>query len=424
MRAITVGLTLVLVLATARAGEAPVDDVALVLRAYDGLTGAKHVLPTDARLVAEAAVTALSGNPAAAGFGADAAANRPLLERQARALLGRQKQPRAAVWSSIRAMVVAAGDPHTFLFHPTFGPTLETLLVAGKPAAAAGAYFARLSDGRLVVTEVQANGPAAKAGLEPGDVLVKIERHAPTSLSDIFTLYGGTKEPIRLTVQRPGRAKTLELRYRAFEWTPLNVEGRLLPGSVGYLRFRFFDSLAPALIRKQLEELERSGARSLVLDLRGNWGGIPDAIPSVFIGGDPLVVLRDGAGKDEPLPRSGPAWPRPLPMVVLVDGGTYSAAEFMAFMLQDRKVAPIMGTPTGGGLTGVDDLELADGYILHVANTLVVAPVSHTTRPDHRVTPDMPLAERAPDELAKGIDRQLEAATAEAGRRASRRPDQ
>jgi len=108
MRAITVGLTLVLVLATARAGEAPVDDVALVLRAYDGLTGAKHVLPTDARLVAEAAVTALSGNPAAAGFGADAAANRPLLERQARALLGRQKQPRAAVFRG-RVSMASAG---------------------------------------------------------------------------------------------------------------------------------------------------------------------------------------------------------------------------------------------------------------------------------------------------------------------------
>src|SRR5262249_13569868 len=157
---------------------------------------------------------------------------------------------------------------------------------------------------------------------------------------------------------------------------------------------------------------ERAGARALVLDLRGNWGGIPDAIPSIFTDADPIVLLRDGNGKEEPVARSGAAWPKLPPMVVLVDGGTYSAAEFLAFMLQERKIPPLLGTPTAGGLTGVGDTPLADGYILHVANAVVVSPVSKATRPDHRVTPDVPLAERTPEELAKGVDRQLDAAVA------------
>lgn len=112
------------------------------------------------------------------------------------------------------------------------------------------------------------------------------------------------------------------------------------------------------------------------------------------------------------LVRNGPPWPKPLPMVVMVDGGTYSAAEFLAFALQDRKVAPILGTPTAGGLTGVDDIALADGYILHVASTVVVGASGHAPRPDHRVTPDVSLAERTPEELARGVDAQLEAAAA------------
>src|SRR5215510_12280191 len=124
-----VGLFMVLFALPARAG---VEDGALVVKAYQVLTSSKHVLPTDARRVAEAAVAALGGKPA--GFGADAAANARLLEKQA------QPRARPDVWSAIRAMIVAVDDPHTFLFQPAFGPTL-TALVEGRPAAAAGAAF-------------------------------------------------------------------------------------------------------------------------------------------------------------------------------------------------------------------------------------------------------------------------------------------
>src|SRR5262249_60463520 len=97
-----------------------------------------------------------------------------------------------------------------------------------------------------------------------------------------------------------------------------------------------------------------------------------------------------------------------------VVGGACWAAEFVAGARRDRKAAVVMGTATGGGLTGVDDVELADGYVLHVANTLVLGPVSHKASDEHRVAPDKPLAERAPEELAAGADRQLDAAIAEA----------
>jgi len=411
MRATTLGLVVLVAASTGRAQE-PIDDAQLIVKAYRVLTSKKHVLPTDAKAVAEAAVEVLSpGSAAAAGFGSDAVVNAALLERLAK---GRARND---VWAPIRAMTAATGDPHTFLFDPTLGPTL-TALIDGNPAAGSGAAFARLADGRLVVTEVQPRGPAAKAGVVRGDVLAKIDGRTPTSLSDIFALVGRVQgPPIPLTIQRPGEAKPVDLKYKAFVWTQPNVsEGRLLADKIGYLRFRFFSTPAPGLIRKQLEALSRAGARALVLDIRGNWGGIPDAVPSIFTDGDPIVILRDGTGKEEPLPRTGAAWAKPLPLVLLVDGGTYSAAEFLAWALQDRKAAVVMGTPTGGGLTGVDDVDLADGYVLHVANTLVLGPVSHKASDEHRVAPDKPLAERAPEELAAGVDRQLDAAIAEAKR--------
>jgi carboxyl-terminal processing protease len=403
-------LLLVLSASSARA-DAPVDNAQLLVKAYQVLTGPKHILPTDAKAVAQAAVEALSpGSGATAGVGPDATTEVALLER-----LGHTLQARADVWAAIRAMTVATGDPHTFLFDPSLGPTL-TALVEGKPAAGSGATFARLADGRIVVGEVQPGSPAEKAGMKRGDVLAKIDGRVPTSLSDIFILVGRTnRPPIPVTIQRPGSRKLVEVKYRAFEWTQPNVSGgRLLAGKIGYLRFRFFSTTAPDLIRKQLDALGRGGARALILDIRGNWGGIPDAVPSIFTDGDPIVILRDGTGKEEPLRRTGSAWSKPLPLLVLVDGGTYSAAEFLAYSLQDRKAAVVVGTPTGGGLTGVDDVELADGYVLHVANTLVLGPVSHRASSGHRVVPDKPLAERTPEELAAGVDRQLEAALAEA----------
>ena len=103
-----------------------------------------------------------------------------------------------------------------------------------------------------------------------------------------------------------------------------------------------------------------------------------------------------------------------MPVVLLVDSGTFSAAEFTAYALQQYKSALILGSQTGGGLSLPENLELADGYVLHYSGKAVVGPVCHCVAGSERVVPDVVLPERTPEELATGVDRVLSAAVAKA----------
>jgi carboxyl-terminal processing protease len=197
----------------------------------------------------------------------------------------------------------------------------------------------------------------------------------------------------------------------------------MLEDSVGYVRLKVFletkDPLrdSASLVRARLEQLAHAGARSFVFDLRGNGGGSGTAatrVFSIFSEGEPVLLLRDRNGKDEVLHREGQTGTGSLPVVLLVDSGTFSAAEFTAYALQQYQSALIMGSPTGGGLSIPEDLELADGYVLHYSGRVVVGPVSHGVATNQRVVPDVVLPERTPEELATGVDRVLNAAVAKA----------
>jgi carboxyl-terminal processing protease len=135
---------------------------------------------------------------------------------------------------------------------------------------------------------------------------------------------------------------------------------------------------------------------------------------SLFSDGEPVLLFRDRNGKDEALHREGQKASGSLPVVLLVDSGTFSAAEFTAYALQQYKSALIMGSQTAGGLSVPDDLELADGYVLHYSGKAVVGPVCHCVAGSPRVVPDIVLPERTPEELATGLDQVLSAAVAKA----------
>ena len=389
------------------------QDAALIVRAYETLTE-KHIVPSSPRRLAEIAIAALPGGvDHAAGFGDDPSANARVLAERARVLLAHATTSagaREAVWSAIRAMIVAADDPHAMLFEPGEWASLLDLL-QDKPAAAPGAAFTLLGDGRLVTLAVDPSGPADRAGLRAGDIVIAIGVRPVVRLADILDLYGhaaGAKLPVR--VQRPTAATPVQLTYTSELWRPPVVESRMVTPEVGYVRLHLCTASAPALVRAQLDQLQRSSARAIVFDLRGNPGGLASELISLFSPADPVSIVRDQAGHEDVVPRHGDAWPHPLPTVVLVDGGTFSAAEMIAFSLDDLGAARVVGRPTAGGLTGVDDTELADGYLLHFANMLVVGARSHLAATGHRVTPDTLLPERSPQEIAAGVDRQLDAA--------------
>jgi len=329
------------------------------MRAYTTLT-TLHLSPSDSGRLAEAAVRALPRRATSApAFTSNAETDSRLLEQYARAALSEQKRGDTCLWEAVRAMVAATEDPHTMLISPAqsraAGPFLE-----GLPSVYFGAAIGFLPDGRYLVIDVDLSSPAGKAGLKPGDVVLAMDGREASTLRAFDLLFpwrNGT--PVICRVRRPGLNDPVELKVTPFTWLAPIVDSRMLDDNVGYVRLKVFVASKDAqrdsasLVRVRLEQLALAGARSFVFDLRGNPGVKLEALTKLiptFSKGDPLLLFRDRNGKDEVLHREGKTGDgSSLPVVLVVDSGTFSAAEFTACALQQYKSALILGSQTGGG---------------------------------------------------------------------------
>ena len=204
----------------------------------------------------------------------------------------------------------------------------------------------------MVVAPLEGS-PAQRAGLRPGDVILRVdgEETATWSLTDAVTrLRGPAGTTVQLTIQRgdqPPFAVTLvraRLRIAA-------VRTQLLPGRVAYVRLSSFHRQVPNDLRAALRTLLAQRPRGLVLDLRDNPGGLLTSAMEVtgFFLRDG-VVLYEQRRQGEPLPLTvrRAVVPVDLPMVVLVNRGTASAAEIVAGALQDHRRALLVGERTFG----------------------------------------------------------------------------
>ncbi len=208
----------------------------------------------------------------------------------------------------------------------------------------------------LLVQDVFQGSPAAKAGLARGDVIVEV---GSTSLANRSADYSaslikgraGTK--VTLTVERGGQRRSITVR-RANIAVPVTA-GRLLTyrgTKLGYVELTSFTSGSGAQVRSQVQQVLKHGARGLILDLRENGGGLLDEavnVGSVFIP-DGTIVSTDGRAQPRQVYLAKPSLtvaPK-IPLVVLVDSGTASAAEIVTGALQDRGRAKVVGTHTYG----------------------------------------------------------------------------
>lgn len=203
----------------------------------------------------------------------------------------------------------------------------------------------------LRIVEVAAGGPAEEAGLLPEEIITAVDGaslagEARYDGADWITGEAGT--PVTLEVRSPdGGTRTVELIRRALESNPVSSE--LLEEDVGYVRLANFYDNSAACLEEAVTQLQEQGARALIFDMRNNGGGylseLTDMLDFLLPEG-PIFRSRDRAG-NETVTRSDAACVD-LPMVVLVNGQTYSAAEFFAAELQEWGVARIVGEPTTG----------------------------------------------------------------------------
>lgn len=228
-----------------------------------------------------------------------------------------------------------------------------------------------LPDGAVAVAAVRPDSPADRAGIRRGDRLRRVAGTEVRGLAvtEVVALLrgeraGGAPRPagseVTLELQRDGHRWREELRRVRLRTRSVTV--REEPGGVVRIAVTFFSEGSAGQVRRALTGLPEGAG--VVLDLRGNRGGLVAeavAVASAFLDGG-LVATYDFHGTPREL-RAEPGGDTELPLVVLVDGGTMSAAELLAGALQDRERAVLVGGPTfGKGSIQVPD-EQPDGSV-------------------------------------------------------------
>jgi len=223
----------------------------------------------------------------------------------------------------------------------------------------------------LTVASVLDGTPAADAGVEPGELIVSVDgkdvRDLPSEgIVGLITGEAGTDVTVGFS---GGEAGPRELRMTRAEIALPDVDQRLLEDGLGYVQLLQFSQAAGDRVRDATEELVAQGARGIVLDLRGNPGGLLGEavdVASVFVEDGLVVSVRSRQAEGELRPAAqeytaqGDAL-EDLPLVVLVDEGSASASEIVAGAVQDLDRGEIVGQATFGKGTVQTVQVLRDG---------------------------------------------------------------
>lgn len=203
----------------------------------------------------------------------------------------------------------------------------------------------------FVITQVNPNGPAYEAGMLAGDVIVGVENTDVRGMvmDDVAAMVKGEEGTfVSITVEREGSPVTLSVERRKVLITV--ATGEMLEGNIGYVRITNFDSRCAEETIAIIDELLAKGAEALIFDVRNNPGGYARELVKVL---DHLLpeceVFRtvDYAGTEN-VDYSDENCIDPIPMAVLVNSESYSAAEFFAAALRDYEMAVIVGDKTCG----------------------------------------------------------------------------
>jgi len=231
----------------------------------------------------------------------------------------------------------------------------------------------------LTITEVFKQGPAEKGGIKAGDLILKVDGQdvSELSLEEAVSLIRKEEgEQVELFLQRANQNFTRLLTCRKIELKVVDYE--LLSPLIGYISLYTFSERAVEEFNNALTELDRKGARGLIVDLRQNGGGYLDSglkVASQLIPkGEPVVYLVDKNGKETPYFSFNPQ-PYSKPVVVLVDGQTASASEIVAGAWQDYGCAVLIGETTYGKGSVQTLFTLPDGSALKLTTAHYLTPL-------------------------------------------------
>ena len=261
--------------------------------------------------------------------------------------------PEKLKYAAMEGTMASLGDPHT-MFLPEEAAETFNLETTAK-FVGVGARLTPDALGASVVVVFE-EGPGHRAGLRVGDVITAVDGKsvAGVDLGKIVnSIRGAEGSYVSLRVLRSGQDQPVEIRVRREKVIAPTVQGKMIPNTrIGYIEVESFSEPTGAQFDRALDRVQAQGAEGLVIDLRGNPGGLLDTareLLSHFIDDKVVVKMKSRGGREEVVRSYASNGDLvQLPVAILIDEDSASASEIFAGVMRDYKLATLIGEHSYG----------------------------------------------------------------------------
>lgn len=292
-------------------------------------------------------------------------------------------EPKKMFYGAIQGMVAALGDPYTVFLPPTEQKSTQEEI--GGSFEGVGIQLGYDKEKRLAVIAPLKDTPADRAGVQAGDLIVKIadKEAAGLSLPEAVNLIRGEKgTSITLEIYHEGDAKTktVDLKRDTIVVKSVELEEKMSPGGkkVAVIKLGRFGERTFEEWNMAVSDALAYGPSAVILDMRNNPGGLLDGavfIGSEFIRSGDIVLQENARGQRTPYKVNRQGKLLDLPVIVMINKGSASASEIVAGAIQDTKRGKLLGETSFGKGTIQESQELPENTGLHVTTAKWLTPL-------------------------------------------------
>ena len=325
----------------------------------------------------------------------------------------------ALTYAAIRGMLSTLGDDYTAFIEPSVAAIISE--DATGEFEGIGAFVGLDEEGKVEIVEPFEGGPADQAGIRAGDRVLEVDGVSilgVTLYEAIGLIRGPESTEVTLLIEREGVAEPFKVTVTRARLEIAITDAEMRDDGIGYIRLYDFSATAGERMEEELEELLAQDPQAIIFDLRGNPGGWLDqavGVADLFLDDGAILIERWSDGREQSFEARPGDVGEDVPLVVLVNGGSASAAEIVAGALQDRERAVLIGELTFGKGSVQRPFTLSDGSELRVTAALWftpndraihgdgLAPDIEVSWPEEEVEPDVdPQLERAVEYILSG----------------------
>jgi len=324
-----------------------------------------------------------------------------------------EKTPKQIIYGALEGMLSSL-DPHSQFLEPDI---YNEMKVETTGQFGGLGIEITIKDGLLTVISPIDDTPAFKAGLKPGDRIVKIDdavTRGITILEAVKKLRGKPGTTVELKVLREKEGKFLDFKItRAIIKVQSIKSAKILGDNIGYIRLSEFQERSPQDFEAAMKKLKAEGMDSIIIDLRNNPGGLLGVAVNIsekFIPEGELVVYTKGRIKsqDSEYRSKGNNKEKYLdfPIVVMINEGSASGSEILAGALQDLKRAVILGTKSFGKGSVQTVIPLKDGSAIRLTTSKYFTPSGRTIH-EKGIIPDIVVEEQEAGTIGKPKEEEI-----------------